>query len=38
MASEQDNGRVDGRPFGGRLRRYARVPKTMGGLGRAGGG
>ena len=32
MASEQDNGRVDGRPFGGRLRRYARVTTTMGGL------
>ncbi|MDA0332317.1 MAG: AarF/ABC1/UbiB kinase family protein, partial [Proteobacteria bacterium] len=32
MASEQDNGRMDGRPFGGRLRRYARVTTTMGGL------
>ena len=25
MASEQDNGSMDGRPFGGRLRRYARA-------------
>ena len=32
MASEQDNGRVDDRPLGGRLRRYARVTTTMGGL------
>ena len=32
MAPEQDNGRMDGRPFGGRLRRYARVTTTMGGL------
>ena len=32
MASKQDNGRVDGRRFGGRLRRYARVTTTMGGL------
>ena len=32
MASEQDNGRMDGRAFGGRLRRYARVTTTMGGL------
>ena len=32
MASEQDNGWVDGRLFGGRLRRYARVTTTMGGL------
>ena len=32
MAPEQDNGRMDDRPFGGRLRRYARVTTTMGGL------
>ena len=32
MAFEQDNGRMEGRPFGGRLQRYARVTTTMGGL------
>ena len=32
MAYEQDNGSMDGRHFGGRLRRYARVTTTMGGL------
>ena len=32
MAPEQDNSRMDGRPFVGRLRRYARVTTTMGGL------